>query len=70
MGWANTAAMDNSESKEKPVPPPKGGGKASGRKGHEPDWAAGLKQLYDSVVDEPLPDTFKNLLARLDENNK
>lgn len=32
-----------------------------------PDWADGLRQLYDSVVDEPLPDTFKDLLERLDE---
>lgn len=33
-----------------------------------PDWADGLRQLYDSVVDEPLPDTFKDLLDRLDED--
>ncbi|MFW2348918.1 NepR family anti-sigma factor [Qipengyuania sp.] len=32
----------------------------------EPEWANGLRQLYDSVVDEPLPDTFRNLLAQLD----
>ena len=32
-----------------------------------PDWADGLRQLYDSVVDEPLPDTFRDLLERLDE---
>ena len=32
-----------------------------------PEWADGLKQLYDSVVEEPLPDTFKDLLARFDE---
>lgn len=31
-----------------------------------PDWASGLKQLYNSVVDEPLPDSFTNLLAQLD----
>lgn len=31
-----------------------------------PAWADGLKQLYDNVVDEPLPDTFKDLLAQLD----
>ena len=34
-----------------------------------PDWADGLKKLYDSVVDEPLPDNFKDLLAKLDEAN-
>jgi hypothetical protein len=32
-----------------------------------PDWAGGLKQLYDSVVEEPLPDAFKDLLDRLDQ---
>jgi len=32
-----------------------------------PDWADGLRQLYNSVVDEPLPDSFKDLLDRLDE---
>jgi hypothetical protein len=31
-----------------------------------PDWAKGLKRLYDSVVAEPLPDVFVDLLARLD----
>lgn len=31
-----------------------------------PAWANGLKQLYDDVVDEPLPDAFKDLLAQLD----
>jgi hypothetical protein len=32
-----------------------------------PEWASGLKQLYDSVVDEPIPDSFKDLLSRLDD---
>lgn len=27
---------------------------------------AGLKRLYDDVVDEPVPDDFKALLAKLD----
>ena len=36
----------------------------------EPEWASGLKQLYDSVVDEPLPDAFKDLLSRLDDAKK
>lgn len=31
-----------------------------------PEWADGLKQLYDSVVEEDLPDSFKDLLDRLD----
>ena len=35
-----------------------------------PDWASGLKQLYDSVIEEPLPDTFKDLLAKLDDGKR
>ncbi len=40
---------------------------AQAEKADDPDWASGLKQLYDAVVEEELPDTFKNLLARLDD---
>ncbi|RYE50892.1 MAG: hypothetical protein EOP21_02760 [Hyphomicrobiales bacterium] len=32
----------------------------------KPGWTDGLKQLYDSVVDEPLPDSFEDLLKKLD----
>lgn len=32
----------------------------------EPGWAAGLRQLYNSVLDEPLPDSFDDLLKKLD----
>ena len=32
----------------------------------DPAWANGLKQLYDEVVEEPLPDAFMDLLAELD----
>lgn len=31
-----------------------------------PDWALGLRSLYDSVVEEPLPDSFAKLLDDLD----
>ena len=34
---------------------------------HEPGWAAGLRKLYNSVVEEPLPDSFDDLLKQLDE---
>ena len=34
---------------------------------HKPDWASGLKQFYDSVVDEPLPDDLAKLLAQFDD---
>ena len=40
-----------------------------GDKESNPDWADGLKQLYDAVVEEPLPDTFKDLLAQFDDGD-
>ena len=33
----------------------------------DPDWTRGLKRLYDSVLAEPMPDSFKDLLSKLDE---
>ena len=47
--------------------PPKGGARGAACKDRRPDWADGLRALYDSVVDEPLPDSFKDLLNRLDD---
>jgi len=41
-------------------------GAQSGAPDDSPEWADGLKQLYDSVVDEPLPDSFLDLLSKLD----
>lgn len=35
-----------------------------------PAWADGLKDLYRSVVDEPLPDSFKDLLDQFDETGE
>lgn len=32
-----------------------------------PGWTNGLRQLYDKVVEEDLPDSFHDLLARLDK---
>ena len=46
--------------------PAKAGNRAASRK---PGWADGLKQLYDDVVDEPIPDAFMDLLAKLDEED-
>ncbi|MGJ8598277.1 NepR family anti-sigma factor [Sulfitobacter sp.] len=42
--------------------------KSSGA-GHPPAWSDGLKQLYNSVVDEPLPDAFKDLLDQFDADD-
>ena len=47
---------------------PKRESKSSGDKS-QPDWSNGLRELYDSVVDEPLPDSFKDLLEQLDETS-
>ena len=41
--------------------------KKSSRNVELPGWTTGLRQLYDRVVDEDLPDSFRDLLARLDE---
>lgn len=40
------------------------------KKKRGPDWATGLKQLYDSVVEEPIPDSFKDLLTKLDSGKQ
>ena len=34
----------------------------------QPDWANGLRNIYDSVVNEPLPDDMLKLLASLDDD--
>ena len=46
----------------------KDSGKGKAERG--PEWASGLKQLYDSVVEEPIPDAFKDLLSKLDSGKK
>lgn len=38
-------------------------------KNGEPGWADGLRRLYNSVVDEPLPDSFDDILKKLDESD-
>lgn len=47
--------------KSKPGDRPKDGARP-----RDPEWAAGLKRLYNSVVEEPLPDAFTELLKKLD----
>ncbi|GAB5349183.1 NepR family anti-sigma factor [Alteriqipengyuania sp. 357] len=36
----------------------------------KPEWADSLRNMYESVVDEPIPDSFKDLLSKLDEPGK
>lgn len=43
---------------------------AMNRDAKSPGWAAGLRKLYDSVVQEPLPDSFEDLLKKLDEEDR
>lgn len=42
---------------------------AQGKRKSSPEWASGLRRLYDSVVDEPLPDSFKDLITKLDKRD-
>lgn len=54
-----------------PVPPKlepsKDRGKKRGGSERQPGWADGLRKLYDSVANEPLPDSFDDLLKKLDQ---
>ena len=43
---------DNPDAKGTPHPPQGEGKKAM----NEPDWADNLRNMYDKVVDEPIPD--------------
>ena len=45
-------------------------GKKQTAKRRGPEWASGLKQLYDSVIEEPIPDAFKDLLSKLDDEDR
>ena len=37
---------------------------------NDPGWAHGLRDFYSSVVAEPLPDSFEDLLRQLGEADK
>ena len=36
----------------------------------DPRWTDGLRRIYDSVLEEDLPDSFNDLLSKLDDNGK
>ena len=68
MGRSPPASMDDKEKSETER------GTASPRRpdagknpGCKQDFTAGLKQIYDSVVDDPIPPHLMALLAKLDE---
>lgn len=53
---------DTTKPEGSPTPSPRGR-----RRSADPAWAPELRALYQSVVDEPLPDALAELLARLDQ---
>ena len=59
--------MDSDKDKKNKNDMTRGSLRQGARKAAPPGWASGLRQLYDSVVDEPLPDSFKDLLSKLDD---
>ncbi len=42
--------------------------KTSRAESADPDWTHGLRRLYDSVLEEPLPKNFEALLSKLDDS--
>ena len=60
------------DAKKNDRPTPQGDPLKTGNQGtkKDADWATGLKRLYDSVLEEPMPDSFKNLLSKLDDDQK
>ncbi len=58
--------MTSENPSEKAPPSPAGKKNTKGEREGQPEWANGLKRLYDSVVEEDLPDSFKDLLSQLD----
>lgn len=57
---------------------PAANGKVSGKasvapavhRNDDPAWANGLRDFYSSVVAEPLPDAFADLMRQLEEAEK
>ncbi|KLE33976.1 NepR family anti-sigma factor [Aurantiacibacter luteus] len=56
------SSPENDKKVDKPVSKP------DVAKEGEPEWTTGLRRLYDSVLDEPMPDAFADLLAKLDKD--
>ena len=61
-------------SPDKHAPAPQSGEPAGGAPAGEdgpasPAWAKDLRQLYDAVVEEPLPDSIIDLLSQLDADD-
>lgn len=69
-GARKQAKMANDEKDQSAMPPPASTqtSPATGGRTRPPAWARDLRALYDSVVEEPLPDTFMDLLSKLDQD--
>lgn len=61
--------MNQDKAKEKAARPMRTAKSGEGKR-PRPEWADGLRHLYDSVLNEPLPDSFADLIAKLDDSEK
>lgn len=66
---SHATEMTNDKSEEKAIRPMRPPAAKDGKR-NKPEWADGLRQLYDSVLHEPLPDSFADLLSKLDDDSK
>lgn len=77
-GRKQRATMANEEQSAEATPPPgpendnpaKPETPNAKAKAKDPAWAKDLRSLYDSVVEEPLPDSFMDLLSKLDGDSE
>lgn len=67
LGGEVRTVRDPQEMDERPRLAEASKGKAARTPNKKPEWTQSLRQLYDSVVEEPLPDSFKSLLDQLDK---
>ncbi len=58
--------LTSSKKPPRPAEAPRKKGREQGSE-RNPEWTQGLRQLYNSVVEEPLPGNFKDLLDKLDK---
>lgn len=66
----STGTVPDKMSVDESSPDMKRGGKMPPKsEADRPDWSDGLRQLYDSVLDEPLPAAFRDLLSKLDDKS-
>jgi len=60
-------ALSHPTGQNGPKKPP--GSRSEIQRNREPGWANGLRKLYNNVVNEPLPDSFDDLLKKLDKGD-